>query len=231
MKRLVLLGEGRGDAEALPVLVRKLLSGRGTERPFFVDPNVIRKCSATDMVKWNKGEQKADYAKWRDRVELARRRSNLGGVLAVMDGDMETFPAGSGSPFCPATAAKALTAEAAGIGAGQTFSLVVVFACAEYETWLVAGAESLAGRKLADGRLALSPNVEFPSRDHESRGKRWLQKHCHGYRETRDQSVLTEMLDLAVVRAKNLRSFTRLDHALDQLLQAEAAGSFIATPG
>lgn len=225
MKRLVLLGEGQGDEAALPVLVRKLLLERDRGQDFFADKDVIRGASYT---KWDKEANRPDYSKWISRVIAASRRANLGGVLAVYDGDAPIFPPGSKTPFCAADAAKVLARVAADAGAGKTFSLAVVFACVEYETWVIAGIESLAGKRYTDGRLALPPGLKFPSGDAESHGKRWLEQ--HGYRPARDQGALTDLLDLAVVRAKGLRSFKRLEHALDQLLDAADRGAHILTP-
>jgi hypothetical protein len=230
MKRLVLLGEGHGEVSALPVLVRRLLKEKDPGNLLFVDSDVIR-TPPSHLVKWNKAAQQPDYSEWIKRLSLAARRGNVGGVLAVFDGDLPHFPAGSAASFCAATAAKSMAAAAVSSGAGKVLSLSVVFACSEYETWLVAGAESLAGRKLADGRLALPPNVQFPVGDPESHGKGWLEQNCPSYRPTRDQMALTELLDFQVVRASHLRSFQRLEHAIEQLLEAVAGGSHIATPG
>jgi hypothetical protein len=228
MKRLVLLGEGQGDEAALPVLVRKLLREKDNAARFFVDREVIRE---SNPVKWNKGEGRPNYAKWLSRITIALRRPNLGGVLAVYDGDAPSFPAGSGTPFCAGNAAKLMAHAAAEAGAGKTFSLAVVFACVEYETWIIAGIESLAGKRYSDGRPALPPGLGYPSGDCESHGKRWLEQHCPSYRPTLDQGALTDLLDLSVVRAKGLRSFRRLEHAVDQLLEAAARGTHILTPG
>jgi hypothetical protein len=230
MKRLVLLGEGHGEVAALPVLARKLLQQKDAGGLLFVDDFVIR-TTPSRLVKWDKVGSKPDYSEWISRVMLASRRREVGAVLAVYDGDAKTFPAGSTSPFCAGTAAKSMAAAAVSVGAGKMFSLSVVFACREYETWLVAGAESLKGRVFKDGRKGLPPGVRNPDGDPESHGKRWFEKNFPGYRPTRDQSALTELVDLQCVRAKNLRSFRRLDHALDQLLEAVAKGSHIATPG
>jgi len=227
MKRLVLLGEGHGDVAALPVLVRKFLREKGKEDRFFVDREVIRESSP---VKWDKEAASPDCTKWISRVTLASRRPNLGGVLAIYDGDAPTFPAGSGSSFCAGNAAKLMARAAAEAGAGKAFSLAVVFARVEYESWIVAGVESLAGKRYKDGRLVLPPDVKFPTGDPESHGKRWLEQNCRGYRPARDQSAMTELLDLAVVRAKGLRSFKRLEHALDQLMDAVARDTHISTP-
>jgi hypothetical protein len=227
MKRLVLLGEGQGDEAALPVLVRKLLREGDRNSDFFVDGDVIRGAS---YMKWDKEAKRPDYAKWISRLTVASRRANLGGVLAVYDGDAPFFPAGLETPFCAADAAKVLAQAAADVGAGKTFSLAVVFACVEYESWIIAGIESLAGKRYSDGRPALPPGLKFPPGDCESHGKRWLEQHCPGYRPTLDQSALTDLLDLGVVRAKGLRSFRRLEHAMDQLLDAASKGTHISTP-
>jgi hypothetical protein len=228
MKRLVLVGEGYGEVSALPVLVRRLLQEKDTRHTLFVDHEVIR---GPYPVKWDKQAAILNYSKWVSRVALAAQRGEVGGVLAIYDGDLPALPAGSGSRFCAATAARAMTDAAAGVGAGKLFSLAVVFACVEYETWIIAGIESLAGKKRKDGRPVLPSNLKFPPGEPESHGKRWLEQNCPGYRPTLDQSALTKLLDLNVVRAKDLRSFKRLDHAIDQLLAAVGSGSHISTPG
>ena len=227
MKRLVLLGEGQGDEAALPVLVRKLLLERNRGRDFFADKDVMRGAS---YMKWDKEAKRPDYSKWISRVTAASRRANLGGVLAVYDGDAPFFPAGSRTLFCAADAAKVLAQVAAGAGAGKTFSLAVVFACTEYESWIIAGIESLAGKRYTDGRPAMPPGLTFPPGNCEAHGKKWLEQHCPGYRPTLDQGALTDLLDLGIVRAKGLRSFRRLEHAVDQLLEAADRGTHILSP-
>ena len=224
MKRLVLLGEGQGEEAALPVLVRKLIEERNCGDRLFVDKEVIRD---SNPVKWNKAESKPDFTKWVSRVKIASRRDNLGGVLAVYDGDAPSFPAGPGIRFCAANAAKQMACAAAQAGAGKVFSLVVVFACVEYESWIIAGIESLAGKRYSDGRPAVPSDLKFPPGDCEAHGKKWLEKHCPGYRPTLGQGELTELLDLNVVRKRRLRSFQRLEHAVGQLLDAAVCGTHI----
>jgi hypothetical protein len=229
MKRLVLLGEGHGEVSALPILVTKLLQERNAGDVLYLDRDVIR-TNPNRLVKWNRANRQPDFSEWVARITLAARRREVGGVLAVYDGDSKKFPAGSANDFCAATAAKMMAAAAAQAGAGKLFSLCIVFACSEYETWLIAGAESFAGRALNDGRIILPAQVKLPSGDHELRGKGWLEKNCVSYRPTRDQSALTELLDFQFVRAKKLRSFARLEHTVDQLLEAVAKGRHISTP-
>ncbi len=230
MKGLVLLGEGHGEVHALPILIRRLLEQRQTRGEFYVDPHVIRD-GPSHLVKWDKGAGKPDCSGWVKRIELAVRTRDVGAILAVYDGDAATFPAGSNDAFCAMTAARLMAAAATSAGAGKMFSLSVVFACKEYETWIVAGIESLAGRRLPDGRLIIPAGTTFPPGEPETHSKAWLLRNCPSYRPRRDQASLTELLDLNVVRAKKLRSFQRLENSLDQLTKAVASGRHISTPG
>ena len=142
MKRLVLVGEGHGETSALPILVRKVLLERGSEQRLPLDKDVLR-FGASKVFRWDKAANRPNYAEWLRAITLAGRRSQGGGVLAVYDGDLKSFPPGSGAAFCARTAATSLAAAAVEAGAGRMFSLAVVFACVEYETWLVAGAKGL----------------------------------------------------------------------------------------
>lgn len=227
MKRLVLVGEGHGDALALPTLVRKLLREKETDPIIYVDDEVIRESSP---VKWDKERACPDFRKWIARVTLASRKRETGAVLAVYDGDLPSFPPGSGSAFCAAQAAKSMAAAAREARAGEIFSLAVVFACTEYETWLVAGIESLSGRRFKDGRAALPPGLVLPPGPVESHGKRWLEEVFPGYRPALHQSELTEMLDLNLLRKRKVRSLQRLEHALEELLSAANSGRHIVSP-
>ncbi|MGO9200676.1 MAG: DUF4276 family protein [Limisphaerales bacterium] len=227
--RLVLIAEGHGETSALPVLVRRLLSEKGQGLPVFVDRDVIRLPSSR-VFRPYKGTDKPDLTDWLRAVTIGVHRQDTAAVLAIYDGDLPSFPPGSRVQFCAARAAKALAVKAKEVGAGKRFSLSVVFACAEYETWLIAGIESLRGRQTGDGRSLIPKTAAFPSGDAESHGKRWLEQNCLGYRPSRDQGALTELLDLSCVRSKKLRSFRRLEHALKQLVNATMSGSHISTP-
>lgn len=231
MKRLVILGEGHGEVSALPVLAKKILLEKDAERRLFVDEGIIRAHNPSGLVKWSKEQRRPNFDEWFKRIRIAARRPNLGGILAVFDGDAKKFPAGSDSLFCAVTAAKLMAEAATKIGAGKNFSLAVVFACIEYESWLIAGTESLAGKSFKDGRTILPKGVLFPEGAPESHGKGWLERNCvTGYRPRRDQCPLTELLDLQIVRGKQLRSFSRLDHAIEQILDAAKNDVCIVTP-
>lgn len=231
MKRLVILGEGHGEVSALPILANRILQEKDAERRLFADDNVIRAHNPSGLVKWNKERRQPEFEEWFKRIRVAARRPNLGGILAVFDGDAKMFPAGADTPFCAAIAAKLMTEAATKIGAGKNFSLAVVFACIEYESWIIAGTESLAGKSFEDGRPILPAGTAFPGGDPECHGKGWLERHCvTGYRPRRDQCPLTKLVDLQVVRGKQLRSFSRLDHAIEQMLDAVSRNVCIVTP-
>jgi len=230
MKRLVLIGEGHGEVSALPILARKILQEKDPERQFIVDDEIVRAHNPAGLVKWKKEAAALDFEEWFKRIRVAARKSNHGGILAVFDGDAKKFPAGKDSPFCATIAAKMMAEAAAKIGAGRDFSLAVVFACVEFETWIIASTESLAGKSFEDGRPVLPRNTLFPEGHPESHGKRWLEKNCPGYRPRRDQAPLTRLVDLQLVRTRQLRSFSRLDNAIGQIVSAVNSGIHIASP-
>jgi hypothetical protein len=226
MKRLVLLGEGKGEVSGLPVLARKLLADKKGEDQLFIDYDVIRAHNADGVVRWDKKANCLNFSQWHRYLRYATYRKNLGAVLTIFDGDSKTFPAGTKDPFCAARAAKTMASVARGVGAGKTFSLAVVFACVEYETWLVAG----CGQQPVEGSAVLFPGKEFPPGNPESHGKGWIERNYGPYQPTLHQKPFTELLNLQVVREKQVRSFSRLEHALEQLLEAMKTGKHVCSP-
>lgn len=101
-----------------------------------------------------------------------------------------------GQPFCAMRAAQILVQEAREVGTGRRFSLAVVFACQEFESWFVVAANSLVGKSFPDGRIILPeavsdipPCPESSPRD----AKGWLNKKIPtGYNPVRDQQGACE---------------------------------------
>jgi len=159
------------------------------------------------------------------------KRSNVGGVLLILDGDVRKVGRGT---VCAAKVAKALAKEAIPVGGGSIFSVATVFARQEYESWLIAGIESFAGKTLPDGRAAAPADVEVPDGDLEEsprNAKGWLGSVVQGgYKPTRDQAALTDLLDLGFVRDRGLRSFRRLESAVAELVAAIRSDSHVVTP-
>lgn len=228
MKRLVLLGEGHGEVSALPILARRLVQEKGADDVLFVDHQVVRSHDAASLIRCPRGANACQCDVWLRHLAVAARRQDVGGVLAIFDGDAKSFPAGSGTAFCAKTAAQLMASKAREVGAGATFSLAIVFACVEFETWLVAGIESLS--RCATGNRFAAKGLVFPAGDPETHGKGWLQAHMPSYNPARDQADLTRQIDLNEVRQRDLRSFRRLEHALDQLIAATRTSTCVCAP-
>jgi hypothetical protein len=226
-KRLVLFVEGDGDETAVPHLVKRLLTEHSLWEPVFLDPNPFRVGEVSALL--------ADPMKrWIGRLRAAANRGNLGGILLLLDGD--TKPAKGKPPFCAFRVAAELGKHARQVGAGTLFSVASVFARQEYESWLIACAKQLAGQLLDPGgrpgiRAGTTapehPNLEEAPRD----AKGWLRKCMDGgYKETRDQEALTRLVLDHLPILRHLRSFQRLENALQQLVHAIRSGTHVVTP-
>lgn len=105
----------------------------------------------------------------------------------------------------------------------------------EFESWIAAIADKLAGLPLQDGRKGIKPGtaaLDESQRETKRGAKEWLKKRLSaGYTETIDQPALTELLieHLDTLRER-MRSFRRLEHAIEQLITAARNGRFIITP-
>jgi hypothetical protein len=221
--RLVLFVEADSDARAVAVLVRKLLTRLNAWDCVQLDaaPFVVR--NITNLT-GNTGNNASNWPRW---LEAAQRRRDFGGVLLVLDGDARMV---EGQEFCAKIAAQLLGRRAREVGAGSRFSVACVFACREFESWLLAGIESLKGRPLPDGRYAIAqdavppPDTETNPRDAKKALGQWMK----GYRPSTDQALLAEMLDLDHVCDRGPRSFIRFVHAVEQLVEAFRSGEHIA---
>jgi hypothetical protein len=224
-KRLLLLVEGQGDVEAAPVLLKRLLDEYRAFEIVCPDPNPFRVGEYSKV-------SRSDFGEWRRLLRAAAKRPNLGGCLLVLDGDSRTKV--DGKPFCAMRAARHLADEARKVGAGTRFSVAIVFACMEFESWLIAGAKSLAGKQFSDGRKPI-PDVpdQIPS-DPESvprDAKGWFRRIMKtGYSPARDQKELTQLVDLNLIRQQGMRSFRRLESAIQELLAAIRSGKHAVTP-
>jgi hypothetical protein len=225
-KRLVLLVEGHGDVEAAPVLLKRLLNESGAFDVVLPDPAPLRVGEYSRI-------SKNEFGQWRRLLRVAAKRKNVGGCLLLLDGDSRMKV--DGQPFCAMRAARRLADEARKVGGGSVFSVALVFACMEFESWLIAGAQSLAGKRFEDGRIefpetitGIPSNPESAPRD----AKGWLRGLMKktGYSATRDQAELTRLVDLDLIRQKGMRSFRRLESAIDGLVNAIRSGEHAVTP-
>ena len=83
------------------------------------------------------------------------------------------------------------------------------------------------GRMIAKDAKAPQGDLEESPRD----AKGWFSDVIEGgYKPTRDQAELTELVDLQAVRKRKLRSFRRLESALAQLVSAIRSEKHLVTP-
>ena len=172
---IIPFGEGEGEEKSLPVLIKRL-APRDLAPSDDRGPVVVRDA-------WRVGHlqklQKDDWRAWRDHLKRASRMAHTAAVLLVLDGDR---PGAVGTPgMCPGAVAQQMIVAAAETGAGVTFSLAVVIALREVESWFVAGAESLKGPDI-DGRPGLEPTAQIPGGNLElslRNAKGWLNYNIH----------------------------------------------------
>ncbi len=223
MRRLILFVEGEGEAVAVPTLISRLISEHGGWNDVSLDNNPFRVGEVNKLVK-------DDFHEWKRKLGAALKRRNVGGVMLILEGDIGNV---GGHAFFAATVAKSLAGAAMNVRAGKMLSVAIVCAKQEYETWLIAGVGSLAGRVLPDGRRIQS-NAKAPEGDLEASprdAKGWFDHIVEGgYKPTRDQAALTRLVDLEVIRARELRSFRRLESAVSSLLEAIRCDSPIVSP-
>lgn len=224
MKRLVLFVEGDGDALAVPVLVKRLLTELNAWDCLFLDPNPFV-VGEVDRLLTN------DCRNWHRWLGAAAKRREIGAVLLILDGDILKVP---GEAFCAATVARRLAMKSIQARGGELFSVATVFARQEFESWLIAGIESLSGRPLKDGRTGVKPGIRAPEQDLElgpRNAKGWLGSVMgSGYSPVKDQSLLTEMVDVTLIRNRPMRSFRRLESALVTIVTAIRNQTHIVSP-
>jgi len=189
---LVPIVEGHSEVEAVPVLLRRLLSERGQHevkiaRPVRVGRYKVVRTGELERV-----------------VELARHRpEGCAAILILLDADDD----------CPKELAPVLLQRAKDASAG--LPIAVVLAKSEFEAWFLGSLESLRGvRGLAD--TAASPEKSEEIRD----AKGYLTRQMAArrtYVEVDDQPALAERFDLHLARQR-CPSFDKFIRDVEMLL-------------
>lgn len=216
--------EGQGDTAAIQILTRRVLEdcmpGKLAAQPVDIS-KPWRVVHVQNLLKSEKG---VEAGKWIRFLKTATRQG-ASAVLLVLDGD-------SLGGKCPADTARKLAGIAKQQGAGVGFSVAVVFAMQEIETWFIPDAEALLGGFA--GHTKSSSPIVLPVGDLEKSprdAKGWLsEKMPNGYKPTTDQYDFAEKVNLQRIRVRNLRSFRRFEKAVLELFDAVHSGRHIATP-
>lgn len=146
-----------------------------------------------------------------DALERAIRAhtysADCAGVLVLLDLEDD----------CPKWRGPELAGRIKNIGIDLPFSVVVVCAYREYETWFLVNLD------------AIRPGEQYSGNAESHRdAKGWLRQRF-GYREVRDQARYTRALNIETTSQKS-RSFRRLCHAFEELIEAHAASQPVVTP-
>jgi hypothetical protein len=174
--RIAPIVEGHGEREAVRILIERIAVHNGLTEPLVVK-RPIRKPRSTLLR--SGGLESA--------VELAARTvAPDGAVLILIDSDDD----------CPAKLGPQLLARAR--HTRSDVPLAVVLAKHEFESWFLAAAESIRGRR------GLAVDIVAPAEPEQIRGaKEWLDRYMtqgHTYSETLDQPALTTVFDLDAAR-------------------------------
>ncbi|MDQ3781392.1 MAG: DUF4276 family protein [Actinomycetota bacterium] len=190
--------EGHGEVEAVPELLRRLVPA--------VDPAVQAQVLAPLRVQKGKLLKVDELER---HVDLAARKAGeKGAVLVLLDADDD----------CAAELGPQLLARAARSRPDALVS--VVLAVREFETWFLAAAQSLQGRR------GLSHDLAPPDYPESIAGaKEWLRQRARAqrYRPTIDQAALAATFDLVAARAAS-PSFDKMWREVARLVR-EAGSS------
>lgn len=192
MKTVAAVVEGHGEVQAAPVLLRRIAAelGHGAKvpRPVRIRRNRVNRAGELERA-----------------VELASRDAGEdGSILVLLDADTD----------CPAQLAPALASRAEAVRPDGMIR--VVLAKTEFESWFLAAAASIRGRR-AIAASATPPNDPEAIRDAKGVLSSWMPGN-RSYRPTRDQAALTAVFDLQA--ARSAPSFDKLWRDVAALLEA-----------
>jgi len=202
--KIIPIVEGDGEKNAFPILLRRLL--HETYDRYDVEISSAKSAyGRPNLTKPNGLEKFLNYA----AIEKAN------GIIVLLDADED----------CAVELACALGNRTQ--QRGLTIPTVIVCAKCEYEAWFLASLATVAGKKGIKTDAAFDGDVEA-----KRNVKGWLSAQMPAgtiYKETLDQASLTANIDFTLARAHS-RSFRRLEHAVEQLLDAIDHNRTIVTP-
>ncbi len=186
--------EGDGEVGAVPILIRRIAAQ--------FDPTLSVEIPTPVKVKRNRVKEEFGDLERAVKLAVANVRAK-GGLLILLDSEGE----------CPAKLGPDLLARAS--GARPDLPVAVVLAHQEFESWFLASAETMRGKR------DLASDLQ-PSADPEAipGAKEWLRRHMppnRKYSERADQPALTSFLDFAVARAR-AASFDKCLREVERLL-------------
>lgn len=185
--------EGQGDVAAVPVLIRRIAAERYPE--MVIDIPRPNRVSRNQIVLPDKLEQEVEL--------VVQKIRGKGTILILLDSDDD----------CPAQLGPALLYRVSQVR--DNLPIAVVLAKCEFESWFLASAESLRGKR------GLKSDITPPNNPEEIRGaKEWLYQRMQigkKYRETSDQPALAALFDIE--KARQADSFDKCYREIIRLLK------------
>lgn len=185
--------EGDGEVQALPVLIRRVVAE--------IDPSVT--LAVTRPFRHPAGSVQKPGGLERALSAVAEI-SPAHSIVILMDCDDD----------CPKELGPRMALRAKQSRPDLYSS--VILAHREYESWFLAAAESLAGKR------RLTPDLVAPETPEKIRdAKGWLSQHMQGagrYSPTQDQTALSQWLDLNRARVKS-RSFRKFWKEMEAIVR------------
>ena len=189
--------------EAFPLLLRRILG----ERLQRYDLRVV-----TPKNLHGKGQLDKKLESF---LEYSAMESDCGGILVLRDADDD----------CPIELGKGLATRSQQRDIG--YPVVIVCAKAEYESWFLASINTIKGNAGIPDTASLTGNAEDIANP-----KQWLTDWLppgQAYKPTTHQASLSTHIDLNLAHA-NSRSFRRLCHAVEELVDAIDRHQVLVTP-
>ena len=191
--RIGCIVEGKGEVEAVPILIRRVAAIHFPELALVI-PTPIR-FSRNKIAKAGELEQAVGIA--------VRKVSKQGAILIILDSDDD----------CPAELAPTLLHRISPVF--QNIPIAIVFAKHEFESWFLAAAESLRGKR------GLKSDINPPDNPEAIRGaKEWLRRRMQSgktYSVTQDQPALAALFDID--QARQVDSFDKCYRDIVRLLE------------
>ena len=205
--KIVAIVEGDGEQHAVPGLLRRILTERLCKFDISISQPVVTK-------------GKPNMLKQFDKFLRYAIQRPCDAILLLLDADDE----------CPKEKYVHLSKNAAALN--LKIPVAIVYAKCEYETWFICSLSQDKGQKIRD-RLRILETITAPDNVENIRGaKEWLGQFMpsdRGYTATSDQTALTYHMDLDLVYSRS-RSFRRLCHAVEELVQAINSRTSSVTP-
>ena len=207
MRTIVAVVEGDGEVTAFSGLLRKILHEKNERYDIQVGGKNVGMVNAH-------GKSKL-LTKLEDFLAHAQRKPDCAGILVLLDADED----------CPVTLANQLSRLCN--PSIQSKPVTIVCANREYETWFLASLDTVKGSGYIRDTASLTGDAE-DIRD----PKKWLTDWMppgQAYKPTTHQASLSSHIDLNLAHA-NSRSFRRLCHAVDELVDAIDRHQVLVTP-